>query len=64
MALFFVDAEPSATQGHRLHREGCTQLPAAAQQVYVGSYATASAAFAVVPLLYTPVSYCPQCTGQ
>lgn len=64
MALFFLDAESKDSKGHQMHREGCSQMPARDKQVYVGSFATASAAFSVVPLIWSPVSYCPQCTGQ
>ncbi|MDK2777473.1 MAG: hypothetical protein KYX62_07425 [Pseudomonadota bacterium] len=61
MALFFIDTEKKADAGHQIHREGCPHLPDKDQLYFVGSFATAKAAYEVSPLIYSPASCCPAC---
>jgi len=63
MALYFIDTEKKADAGHQVHREGCSKMPAKESLYYVGSFATAKAAYDVSPLIYSPASCCPECSG-
>ncbi|MAS26591.1 MAG: hypothetical protein CMI08_17355 [Oceanospirillaceae bacterium] len=64
MALYFIDTEKKGDAGHQVHREGCAHLPEKDKLYFVGSFATAKAAYDVSPLIYSPASYCPECSGK
>ncbi len=59
MAEFFVNKQ--ADSDHTVHLSTCGQLPAQEQLMYIGSYASAQAAYKIATGYYPAVSYCPDC---
>jgi len=61
MAEYALQKLDTAEEQYQVHNITCKKLPAADASRYLGSYATATAAYNKAMGLYNSVNYCPDC---
>ncbi len=64
MAEFYVHRQPSSENSHQVHDKDCTAISPAKDFMYLGSFATAQAAFKKASGFFDPISYCPACLSK